>query len=129
VTHCVKESSQPNSLSCWVRFQDMIYIRAEHFQFGPVLDQNKQPNRFLFYFLNRTEPKTGSNRLISVRFGFFPFQTGSNLNFYTCFHFPKNQLQFSFCSPCPEVEPIKKIHKTKGFACKKTKRKSKVIEM
>jgi hypothetical protein len=28
--------------------------------------------------LNRTEPKTGSNRLISVRFGFFPFQTGSN---------------------------------------------------
>jgi len=28
--------------------------------------------------LNRTKPKTGSNRLISVQFGFFPFQTGSN---------------------------------------------------
>jgi hypothetical protein len=28
--------------------------------------------------MNRTEPKTGSNRLISVRFGLFPFQTGSN---------------------------------------------------
>jgi len=28
--------------------------------------------------LNRTESKTGLNRLISVRFGFFPFQIGSN---------------------------------------------------
>jgi len=49
--------------------------RAEHFRFGPVLDQNKQPNRlFFFEFLNRTEPKTGSNRLILIRFGlvFFP---------------------------------------------------------
>jgi hypothetical protein len=43
-------------------------FRAEHFRFGPVLDQNKQPNRFFFLFMNRTEPKTGSNRLISVRF-------------------------------------------------------------
>jgi hypothetical protein len=44
--------------------------RAEHFRFGPVLNQNKQLNRiFLKKFLNRTKPKTGSNRLISVRFG------------------------------------------------------------
>ena len=43
-----------------------ILIRAEHFQFGSVLDQNKQLNRFFFSFW--IEPKTGSNRLISVRF-------------------------------------------------------------
>ena len=49
---------------------------------------NNQTNFILFLVL---EPK---NRF-SVRFGFFPFQTGSNRNFYTCFHFPKNQLQFS----------------------------------
>jgi len=33
-----------------------IIARAEHFQFGPVLDQNKQPNCFFFSFwteLNR----------------------------------------------------------------------------
>jgi len=35
---------------------------------------NNQTELFFFNFLNRTEPKTGSNRLISVRFGsvFFP---------------------------------------------------------
>jgi len=118
--------------------------RAEHFRSGPVLDQNIQPNWFYFIFSFGTEPKTSSNRLILVRFGsvFSPsksFQTEIfilasifqkiNSNFYTCFHFPKNQLQFSFCSSCPEVKPSKKIHKTKGFDCKKTKRKSKVIEM
>jgi len=79
VAHCVKESSQPNSLSCWVRFQDMIYIRAEHFQFGPVLDQNKQPNRFFLVFEpNQTENRFKPINFGSVRFGFFPFQTGSN---------------------------------------------------
>jgi len=39
---------------------------------------NNQTKFIFFNFLNRTEPKTGSNRLISGRFGFFPFQTGSN---------------------------------------------------
>jgi len=102
--------------------------------FGPVRFWTKiynQTDFILFLVLepNRTENRFKPINFGSVRFGFFPFQTGSNLNFYTCFHFPKNQLQFSFCSPCPEVEPSKKIHKTKGFACKKTKRKSKVIEM
>jgi len=43
--------------------------RTENFRFGPVLDQNKQPNLFFFKFWNRTELKIGSNRLISVRFG------------------------------------------------------------
>jgi hypothetical protein len=55
----------------------MVQPRAEHFRFGPVLNQNKQPNRFYFFFnfLNRTEPKTGSNRLISVRFGLVFFSS------------------------------------------------------
>jgi hypothetical protein len=30
--------------------------RAEHFQSGPVLDQNIQPNRFYFFFSFGTEP-------------------------------------------------------------------------
>ncbi|KAJ6997390.1 hypothetical protein NC653_013835 [Populus alba x Populus x berolinensis] len=30
--------------------QARIASRAEHFRFGPVLDQNKQPNRFYFFF-------------------------------------------------------------------------------
>jgi len=54
-----------------------ICTRAEHFRFGPIFDQNKQPNHFIFFSF-WTEPKTGSNRLILVRFGLFPFQTGSN---------------------------------------------------
>jgi hypothetical protein len=38
------------------------------------LDQNKQPNWFYFFLV--LEPKTSSNRLISVWFGsgFFPFK-------------------------------------------------------
>ena len=92
---------------------------------------NNQTNFILFLVLepNQTENRFKPINFGSVRFDFFPFQTGLNRNFYTCFHFPKNQFQFSFCSPCPEVNPSKKIHKTKGFDCKKTKRKSKVIEM
>jgi hypothetical protein len=30
-------------------------IRAEHFRFGPVLDQNKQPNR-IFFLIFWTDP-------------------------------------------------------------------------
>jgi len=53
---------------------------AEHFQFGPVLDQNKQPNWIfkIFFEPNRTEPKTSSNWFILIWFGFFlskPVQT------------------------------------------------------
>jgi hypothetical protein len=33
-----------------------------------------------------------------------------------------------FCSPCPEVKPSKKIHKTKGFDCKKTKKNQKLLK-
>jgi hypothetical protein len=57
----------------------VVLLRAEHFRSGPVLDQNKQPNRFFFLVLepnqteNRFKPKTGSNRLISVRFGLVRF--------------------------------------------------------
>jgi len=50
---------------------------------------NNQTN-FFFNFLNRTEPKTGSNQLISVRYGFFPFQTGSNRNYSNLFTSQKN---------------------------------------
>jgi len=47
--------------------------------FSSVRFWTKINNQTVFFlFLNRTEPKTGSNRLISVRFGSFPFQTGSN---------------------------------------------------
>ena len=39
---------------------------------------NNQTKFFKKKIVNRTEPKTGSNWLISVQFGFFPSQTGSN---------------------------------------------------
>jgi hypothetical protein len=55
-------------------------FRAEHFRFGPVLDQNKQPNRFFFFVYepNRTKNRFKPINFGSVRFGLFPFQTGSN---------------------------------------------------
>ena len=34
----------------------MVQPRAEHFRFGPVLNQNKQPNRFYFFLIFWTEP-------------------------------------------------------------------------
>jgi len=47
--------------------------RAEHFRFGPVLDQNKQLNRFFLVFEpNRTENRFKPINFGSVRFGFFP---------------------------------------------------------
>jgi hypothetical protein len=55
--------------------------RAEHFRFGPVLDQNKNQTDFFFIFEpNRTENWFKPINFGSVRFGFFPFQTGSNQN-------------------------------------------------
>ena len=44
---------------------------------GPVLNQNKQLNR-IFFLILWTEPKTGSNQLISVRFGSVRFFFLSN---------------------------------------------------
>jgi len=61
-----------------------LLTRAEYFRFGPVLDQNKQPNRFYFFFVlepNRTENRFKPINFGSVRFRFFPFQTGSNRNY------------------------------------------------
>jgi hypothetical protein len=63
-------------LSTWVTKKNIWpKFRAEHFRFGPVLNQNQQPNRFfLFFESNRTKLKTGSNWLISIRFrSFFSF--------------------------------------------------------
>jgi hypothetical protein len=34
----------------WGKTLSKITIRAKHFRFGPVLDQNKQPN-WIFFFL------------------------------------------------------------------------------
>jgi hypothetical protein len=112
-----------------------LLTRAEYFRFGPVLDQNKQPNRFYFFlFWNRTEPKTGSNRLILVRFGsgFFPskpvqteitpvefflgFLSTTFFNTSVLYLLPfsrKSTSIFVLIDPCPEVKPSKKIHKTK----------------
>jgi hypothetical protein len=124
---------RPNRLPKYLK--KMLGIRAEHFRFGPVLDQNKQPNWFFFLkFWNRTEPKTGSNRLISVRFGlgFFPskpIQTEITpveffLGFLSTTFFNTSVLYllsfsrkstsiFVLIDPCPKVKPSKKIHKTK----------------
>lgn len=64
--------------------------------FGPVrfwFKINNQTDFILFLVLepNRTENRFKPIRFGSVWFSFFPFQTGSNRNFYTCFHFLKNQ--------------------------------------
>jgi hypothetical protein len=88
---------------------------------------NNQTDFILFLFLepNRTENWFKPINFSSVRFGFSPFQTGSNRNFYTCFHFSKNQLQFLFCSPCPEVKPNKKNTQNKRICLQKNKEKIK----
>jgi len=63
--------------------------RAEHFRFGPILDQNKQSNRFYFIFLvfelNQTENRFIPINFILVWFGFSPFQIGSNQNYWPHF--------------------------------------------
>jgi len=66
------------STICWVgsfkdeRLYKKLSCRAKHFRFGPVLDQNKQSNRFFKKFLNRTENRFKPINFGSVRFGFFP---------------------------------------------------------
>ena len=57
---------------------EISFLRLGLSIFGSVRFWTKINNQtnFFFKFLNLTKPKTGSNRLISVRFGFFPFQTG-----------------------------------------------------
>jgi hypothetical protein len=63
-----------------------VPCRAEHFRFGLVLDKKTtKPKLFFFKFLNRTEPKTDSNRPCLVRFGFFPFQTNLNRKLFLGF--------------------------------------------
>jgi len=105
--------------------------RPEHFRsgFGP----NKQPNQNYIFLSFWTEPKTGPNQLISVWFGlvFFPskpvqieiimveFFLGFLLTiFFNTFIFVLfsifQKINSLFWSPCPEVKPNKKIHKTKG---------------
>jgi hypothetical protein len=62
-----------------ISLKNICYVscRAEHFRFGPVLDQNKQPNQFFLVFEpNRTKNRFKPINFGSVRFGFFPFQTG-----------------------------------------------------
>jgi hypothetical protein len=60
---------------------------AEYFWFGPVLDQNKQPNWFYFFLVlepNRTENQFKPINFSLVRIWFFSFQTGSNRNYSGC---------------------------------------------
>jgi len=56
----------------------LAHFRAEHFRFSPVMDQNKQPNQFFkkVFEPNKTENRFELINFGSVRFGFFPFQTG-----------------------------------------------------
>jgi len=71
--------------------------RAEHFWFGPVLDQTKQPNQnyYFFKFLNRIESKTDSNQLISVWFSsVFPLPNWFKpklfqMSFFLAFYLPR----------------------------------------
>jgi len=110
---------------------------AEHFRFGPVLDQNKQPNQFYFFLVlepNRTENQFKPINFGSVRFGsgFFPSKPVQTeitpveffLGFLSTIFFNtsvlyllpfsrKSTLIFVLIDPCPEVKPSKKIHKTK----------------
>jgi hypothetical protein len=60
--------------------------------------------------LNRTEPKTGSNRLILVRFGFFPFQTGSN-------RLKLNNTTQGIESPSKDLETVKHILEALQLKC------------
>ena len=83
--------------------------RAEHFRFGPVLVQNKQPNRFYFIFSFETEPKTGSNRLISVRFGlvFSPSKPVQTKIFILASIFQKINSNFRFVLLVQKLNPAK----------------------
>jgi hypothetical protein len=49
--------------------------RGDHFRFGSVFI--KKSNQTEFFFLKK-KTETGSNRPVSVRFGFFREKTGSN---------------------------------------------------
>jgi hypothetical protein len=79
-----------------------VPCRAEHFRFGLVLDKKTtKPKLFFFKFLNRTEPKTDSNRTEnrfeqtmfgSVRFFSFPNQFKPKIisGFFHCSYFFKD---------------------------------------
>jgi hypothetical protein len=88
--------------------------RAEHFRFGPVLNQNKQPNCFFFFFLV-FEPIRIENRFKpinfgSVRFGFFPFQTGLN-------RLKLNNTTQGIESPSKDLETVKHILEALQLKC------------
>jgi hypothetical protein len=87
--------------------------RAEHFRFGPVLNQNKQPNCFFFFLV--FEPIRIENRFKpinfgSVRFGFFPFQTGLN-------RLKLNNTAQGIESPSKDLETVKHILEALQLKC------------
>jgi hypothetical protein len=55
-------------------------IKVEHFRFGPVLDQNKQPNQFFFLVF---EPNQTKNQFKLINFGsvFFPSKPVGSVHF------------------------------------------------
>jgi len=57
-----------------------ILVRSDHFRFGSVfIKKSNQTEFFFFEKKNRNRTETGSNRPVSVRFGFLgqkPVQTG-----------------------------------------------------
>jgi hypothetical protein len=69
-----------------------VLIRAEHFLSGPVLDQNKQPNRFYFFLVFK--PNQTKNRFKPINFGsgFFPSKPVQTeifrLSFFWAFKWP-----------------------------------------
>jgi len=70
--------------SVWIRCfnqvqseeNNLVMGRGDHFRFGSVFIKKSNQTEFFFEKKNRTE--TGSNRPVSVRFGFFRAKTGSN---------------------------------------------------
>jgi len=56
----------------------VVHIRGDHFRFGSVFIKKSNQTEIFFLKKNRNRTETGSNRPISVRFGFFRAKTGSN---------------------------------------------------
>ena len=53
-------------------------IMGDHFRFGSVFIKKSNQTEFFFFEKKRNRTETGSNRPVSVRFGFFREKTGSN---------------------------------------------------
>ena len=91
----------------YIQKVSMTASRAEHFWFGPVLNQNKQPNRFYFFLIFWTEPNRTENRFKPINFGsvrFFNIKTGKTYIQTDRVFF--NNLLYSFSS-FPLVLPYK----------------------